>query len=712
MLAFSEVTLSFRNEREEKKFPGLQRVWDYLAERGVDRATADACGLHVMQAVELIAAARRSANVNSVDNRAAVIFPHWKLGQAEPIEWWSARLVPLAPQAELRVVASFGDLVDQGQSVIGKLGKMFCPPNEAPHAYMPPVYPWAGLRDDDKVYIHESCIKAINGAVLGYASVGLNGVWGWTSRKHTIALVEELRDLPWKAKRLQPVIVFDSNAWDNWQVQRAEASLAAKLLEITGRRAVALRVPKWQGEDQGFDDYRARVGDAAARSFLDGGSAEGGFTEIELSDIQLLMLQLSSEVCVVRELGRIADQATGDLMSRAVFTDVNYAHFTAEIEDGERTRQVNVPKLWLSDPRRVEVQSLEYSPGRDRLIRGPGGLPNLNLWRGMGCEPEPGDVDPWLELLANNVMDDGLRQWIINWCAYPVQHLGAKMNTMLLMFGPSGTGKDLFLTPVKAMYGGNAVEVDSDALKSSFTSFYAQRQLVHANELVRCKGEEDAINQRVKALVTSPKLKVNRKGQPEYEIDNHVNVAITSNYWDCIKLDQDDRRACVVRWDGEMDRRGDQPYWSRYVRWVECGGAAAVHDYLLRRDTTGFDPAAWAPDTKWKEQVKEATMGALESWVMDLMRTPAEVLPIIGVGRALWTAKELAVLYYGEGENELSPGKVKAIANCLRNVGFTQAHGGALIRRPGGVADRFWVIQQKNRTWTGADATAHFKTGG
>lgn len=702
MLTFAEIALSFRNEREEKKFPGIDRVWKYLADRGVSRETADACGLHIMQAVELIAAARRSPNVNAVDNRAAVVFPHYKLGDKESlIEWWSARLVPLSDKTELRVVASFGDLVDPAKRATP--GKMFCPPNEAPHGYMPPVFPWAALRDGQRVYIHESALKALNGALLGEASVGLNGVWGFASRKHGIALIEELRDLPWKALKLQPVIVFDSNAHDNWQVQAAEAALATKLLEITGRLAVALRVPKPDGGgDQGFDDFRQRVGDVEAKAWL-----QGDGTPVDISEWRSLMLQLSSEVCVVRELGRIADQATGDLMTRAVFTDVNYAHFTVEVED----RQVNVAKSWLASVDRVEVQSLEYSPGQGRLVRSGTGLPNLNLWRGMGLEPEPGDVDPWLELLANNVENDDLRQWIIAWCAYPLQNPGCKLNTYILLFGPSGTGKNLLFKPLHRVYGDNAVMVDTDALRSTFTSLYSQKQFVHADELVRARGDEDIISQRIKALVTQEKLTVNKKGQPEYKVDNHLNLVITSNYWDCVKLDSDDRRAAVIRWgEGGVDRRGDQPYWQRYVRWADGLGANALYAWLLEQDLRWFDPTAWAPPTAWKEQVKEAAMGPMESWVHDLWLDPKGVLPLISMDRSVWTAKELSVLYYGMGEADLSPGKIKAMANALRNAGFQQAHGGNLVKRPGtDKPERFWVVQQRDAAWDSKAVVAHLK---
>lgn len=710
MLTFAEIALSFRNESDGRNVPGIDRVWAYLAARGVTKQVAADAGLHIMQAVELIAAARRSPNVHAADGRAAIVFPHYKLGnRTQPLEWWSARLVPLTDKAELRVVASFGDLLDPATTRARAPGKMFCPPNEPPRAYMPPVYDWTRLRDGQRVYIHESALKALNGAILGTASVGLNGVWGWSSRKHGVALVEELRDLPWRALKLQPVIVFDSNAHDNWQVQAAEGALAAKLVEITGRQAVALRVPKGPGgENQGFDDFRQRVGDASAAEWLTNPG-----TDIDISDYRRMMLQLSAEVCVVRDLGRVADQRTGALMTRSVFTDVNYAHFTFEQEDGERLRQVNVPKLWLASGDRVEVQRLEYAPGKPRLVQSGagGGIPNLNLWRGMGCDPDPGDIDPWLDLLANNVNDDDLRQWIIAWCAYPLQNPGAKILSYPLIFGPSGTGKNLLFKPLHTIYGDNAVLISREQLRSQFNSVYAMKQFVHVDEIHSRAGDRDDVAQKVKLLISSDRLVVNAKGQPEYELNNVANFAITDNFWDCLKLDQDDRRACVIRWTGwGCDRRGDQAYWARYVRWAEQGGAHALYDYLLNFDCRWFDPAAWAPATTWKEEVKAATMGPMEQWVKDLWEHPQDVLPLVSMDRAVWTAKELSVLYYAESEADLSPGKVKAMANALRNGGFQQAHGGGLVKRPGtDKPERFWVVQQRGGVWDGRAVIAHLK---
>ena len=241
MLTFPEIRASegIHSELQNLGFPAVLK---YLRDRGIHEDMIEDLGLHIMPAAEVI---RRSRGSASADDRLAVVFPHYNVG-GDYINWWSSRLVDTGLRP---VVASFAALVPH------KRGKMYCPPNEPPHAYLPPILDWRILQKGDRVYIHESCIKAINGARLGRWSIGLNGVWGWGSRKHNLSLVQELRDLPWRALQLRPVIVFDSNASDNWDVQAAISQLTARLLEITGQHATHILLPKHGDEHQGFDDF-------------------------------------------------------------------------------------------------------------------------------------------------------------------------------------------------------------------------------------------------------------------------------------------------------------------------------------------------------------------------------------------------------------------------------------------------------------------------
>jgi hypothetical protein len=262
------------------------------------------------------------------------------------------------------------------------------------------------------------------------------------------------------------------------------------------------------------------------------------------------------------------------------------------------------------------------------------------------------------------------------------------------------------------IYGANAVKVSNSEMKSNFNSIYAMRQWVHVDELERSRGEGGVVNNRIKSITTDKTVTVNRKGQPEYVVDNHINLVVTSNYWDCVKLDQDDRRSCVLRWEpiaGAVDHRGDQPYWQRYVRWADNGGAAALYQYLLDLDIAWFDPDAWAPATPWKEQVKQATMDDIEIWVKDLWDNADDVLGIQGVGKCLFTSKDLCVLCHGRTEDDITRSQITRMGVALRNVGFKQAAGGAQLRKPGGGPERWWAVRRRDQAWGPEEAVEHLR---
>jgi hypothetical protein len=681
VLAFSQLGEGITSEVQ---LPGLSRVYKYLRDRGITKEDIEKLGLKIELA---------NALTGRKDNRAAIIFPHIDLvGRTQ--DWWSARLVELEERP--KVITSFSQLT-------APKGKMFCPPKEPPCAYLPPILPWGQYKYGDTIYIHESCIKAINGAKLGLWSVGLNGVWGWMSTKHNIALIRELKDLPWKALGLKACIVFDSNAEDNAQVKAAISALAAKLFAICGVRATHRLLPRRpDGEHWGFDDYTVYHGPAIATEFLAGNGEDVGEYVVDIGEMELLKVKLNSEVCIVRSLGRVAEQETGTLMSKGTFCELNYADYVVYEDD----KQVNVPQSWLKDHRRTEVESLVYEPGKPKLFEG-----NLNLWRGMGCDPVEGDVKPWLDLIDNNIANEELKKWLIQWLAYPLQNPGKKMTSCALVFGPSGTGKDILFRPLSRIYGANYVMISNAELKSDFTSLYTAKQFVHANELVKARDSGDLIQQRIKMLCTSEKVTVNAKGQPEYQIRNALNLALTSNYVDCVRLDADDRRVGVIEWRPLVDHKNDEEYWTNLVNMIDGDGSAAIYHHLLQVDLSDFEPNSWAPESDAKEDVKESGVTSIEAWARRMFKDPDNELPELAKGKSLYSGRELAALYYeNRSPDEISKRMVDEVAFAIRAAGFLKANGGKPVRTEDGRTDRYWIIRQRDDNWNdGKKCAIHLK---
>lgn len=705
MLRFMDLNVKFHNCKTEKDLPGINRAYDYLAARGITLEDVERLGLHIMPANELIHANKVSNSdkePNKRDARIAIVFPHYTL-HGQLADWWFARLVGGLTPVELRLVGpSFADITDKTKNADRKV---FCPPKEPPIAYLPPLVDWAKLPMEATVYIHESAIKAINCAKLGKYSIGLNGVYGWCSRKFEIPLLHEIKDLPWKERKLRPVICFDSNYDTNWGVQDAITKLAQKMHEICGVRPVHLPLPKApDGTDWGFDDYCQHYGPAVALQYLE---AEG--REIDGTELHRQLVDLNNRVVVVRGMSRIAEIDTCNVWTASEFMNVTYADWISWDTTGETPKPMSTPKEWLRWKEHRQVEALCYEPGQPEIYKN-----NLNKWRHSGVVPEAGDVDPWLELIANNIHEDGVADHMIDWLAYTVQNPGRKIKQLLHIFGPQGTGKNLLMAPIAKIFGSNYVLINAPQLKSQFTSLYAEKELVHIDELPRLRGrkteEADAINQKIKSFVTDEFIIVNTKRLPEYIIRNCANIVLTSNYYDCVKLDNDDRRSFVIRWEPteRTDHRRDPHYWQRYAKWMDAGGISALYAYLLERDISHFNPDSWAPETAHKRAVIESSMDALEHWVHDL-RQDTEWVPPLTTGKVLYTTKELALLFFeGHTEDTISKRMLDAVANELRNAGYRQANNGKSIKTQDGRVNRYWVILQENANWENSAAcSAH-----
>lgn len=665
MISFGQIETQLGDQSEDRHVLGYDAALLYLRDRGITSEFVGRLGIRICLANDILEAVLRK---KCFDDRLAVVFPHHKLNDEEgAYDWWSARLVPTGPR-----------------STPDKRAKMFCPPGEPPVAFLPWTLDWSQLKKGDKVYIHESAIKAANGATLDRWSIGINGVRGWSSAKHNLPLIDGLREMPWRTMQLVPVIVFDSNTVGNPEVEDARRRLAARLVELTGQYALTADLPKRaDGTDQGFDDYRVAVGDVEATRWLDAAD-----TPIEIGEYEQLLIAMNENVVLVRNMSRVVEIKTGTQMTRGEFTDVNYAHITLEDDEGMRR---NFPRMWLSDPRRGEVERLVYSPGHLEITD-----EFLNLWKGMGVEPAEGDVQPWLDVLEHGVPDPALRKWVTQWFAYPLANLGAKMNTFIHMYGPPGLGKNALLTPICGIYGRNSIVIGKDSISSTFNSVYAQRQFVNLDEL-HGGGEANAlaITNRVKMLVTSPDILVNTKGSPEYTIKNHINLVTTSNYSDSLKLDDGDRRALVLLFGRKDLEHPGREYWDKYFKWaLSTQGQAALYDYLIHVDMSGFDPDGHAPGTRWKDIVTDATRGAMEKWVRDLWEDPTLVLPPLFLDSKVLSPEQVAIAYMPEETHKITPGLKNALGQRMQDCGFER-----YTVKVEGQAKRLWVIADRYGRW-------------
>jgi putative DNA primase/helicase len=258
-------------------------------------------------------------------------------------------------------------------------------------------------------------------------------------------------------------------------------------------------------------------------------------------------------------------------------------------------------KFWKADPKRrtVKLTDVVFDPTETC------GPQCVNLFGRMEMVPMKGDVKPALDLvtyLVSRVSDDPatrkqIEHWLLCWLAYPLQHLGAKLRTAVIMHGDEGAGKNFLFDMVTEMYGDYGALVGQDELEDKFNEWRSGKLFIVGDE-VSSRAELVHNKNRLKSLIGSTSVQINPKGTPRRKEKNHINIVFLSNELQPLALDNSDRRYMVIYTPPRLEFE----YYKRLAAWADQGGVAFFYDYLLKYDLTGFEPNAPAP---WTEAKKE-----------------------------------------------------------------------------------------------------------
>lgn len=232
---------------------------------------------------------------------------------------------------------------------------------------------------------------------------------------------------------------------------------------------------------------------------------------------------------------------------------------------------------------------------------------SVNLFRGWKTKPaEAGSCDRLKELLqylCGEADQDQtpITEWVLRWCAYPLRHPGAKMQTAVVMYGPEGTGKNLFWSAVSDIYGPYGGLINQFQLQSQFNDWVSGRCFIVANEVVT-RMEMKHLVGYLKNLVTEPRIPIETKNMPVRYEDNHMQLVFLSNELRPLHISPGDRRYTVIR----TPRVQTAEYYKAVADEVAAGGVARLHHYLLHElDMGDFDAHTKPPMTAAKADLIE-----------------------------------------------------------------------------------------------------------
>lgn len=355
--------------------------------------------------------------------------------------------------------------------------------------------------------------------------------------------------------------------------------------------------------------------------------------DVRLSDVKPLVFQAEA-----RERGLAATEKRYVLL-----------YGSSEVWDKEtqEVMHVNAMRLaradcfdmWIKSPSRQEIH-------RSKLVFDPtctvDTTTHINRFRGLPMTPERNDDKCQAIIdLALHLCNGRYREfhWLMCWLSYPLQNVGAKMDTAILMHSPQeGTGKSLlFDGVVKTIYGEYGATVGQHQLESQYSDWRSCK-LFALFEEVLSRDQKFNYTGALKYMITGATQRLEQKFLASWEEANHMNSVFLSNEIQPWPLDNSDRRMHVL-WP--MTRL-DQSKQRAVQKEIDSGGIEAFYAFLLEY------PLKW-PDESMLPDLDEAVgrgndavqgfINALPANSFDTRTKPPmtqEKLNLIECGRPSW----------------------------------------------------------------------------
>lgn len=269
--------------------------------------------------------------------------------------------------------------------------------------------------------------------------------------------------------------------------------------------------------------------------------------------------------------------------------------------------------IWLARPSRrmVNLRDLVFEPGVDVPAH------QVNMFDGLEMESKkagPDDVRPMLDLLnhlcltsASNADEvDNIVHWILCWLALPLQRIGTKMASALIIHGPQGTGKNLFFDAWRDIYGKYGKTVGQTEVEDKFNEWISGKLAFIANEVVS-RQEMYHRKDALKMLVTESKdFPIRGMHTPTRWERNAANIVFLSNQRIPLALDDGDRRHMVVY----TPQAADDELYGRVVKFLAADGLAKWLYYLQHYDVGDFKANTKPPMTRDKQRLIQASWKA------------------------------------------------------------------------------------------------------
>jgi Cdc6-like AAA superfamily ATPase len=224
--------------------------------------------------------------------------------------------------------------------------------------------------------------------------------------------------------------------------------------------------------------------------------------------------------------------------------------------------------------------------------------------------------------------DKIVHRYVMCWFAKILQNPTYKNEVLLLIQGKQGGGKtNAFTDIISHLLGDYALPNITDAsnIIGHFNSMIEDKKLIVLNELVSSDENTAHIDyNNFKSPISDRTIDITAKGRDTREVQNILNIIITTNYINALRFNGDDRRICPITTNNEYSRvKDDDPeFQAREVKRSEYFDPLfdevaerefypTLFTYFMNYDTTGFNPRKF-PITQARTDIIEANKSPIE----------------------------------------------------------------------------------------------------
>ena len=279
------------------------------------------------------------------------------------------------------------------------------------------------------------------------------------------------------------------------------------------------------------------------------------------------------------------------------------------------------------------VDTMYWPSGGDVIIHD--GKRMLNSYRRHGVKPckvldKDGEelVSLFLAHLEHLIEDAVERAIVLNWMAFMYQNPGRRVNWSLVLQGTQGSGKSYIGNVMTLLLGSNVQSLDTGTISGRFTS-WATGAILNIVEEIRISGTNRwGIMDKIKPYITNDQVICERKGRDVVTLPNFTSYLLLSNHKDCIPIDGEDRRYCVIYsrlqtsdqlHDYFGGVKGVATYFDTLFNKTRARPDALAHFFTHYVVCPSFDPFGRAPYTESKGQMVDLAVSESRDTLDELL---------------------------------------------------------------------------------------------